>query len=293
VITFRHHVVTIISVFVALAVGVILGGGPLSELGRTEEAPAAQNAPDEAAGPTYEDAFVSAVSPALVTGRLADQQVALVTLPGADESLVQALAEQVVSAGGTLSGTYRVLEAMTDPGQKPLVDTLSSQVVAQQAAAGDAAAPTYTRTGQLLGFAIANPEAGVSEVNGKARGVREAVVGAQLLSVDGAPEARAPLVLVVLGSTPAENGGSDIMAGLMEGLASRSAGLVIAGTMADGQDGQLSQLRAAPGAALAATVDGIDVSAGRTAAILALARALSADGGSFGASGSDGPAPLG
>ena len=42
-----------------------------------------------------------------------------------------------------------------------------------------------------------------------------------------------------------------------------------------------------------ATVDGIDTSAGRTAAVLTLARALGTKGGAFGASGADGPVPVG
>src|SRR3546814_7085149 len=37
VISFRYHVVTIVAVFLALAVGVALGGGPLSELGRSSD----------------------------------------------------------------------------------------------------------------------------------------------------------------------------------------------------------------------------------------------------------------
>ena len=42
-----------------------------------------------------------------------------------------------------------------------------------------------------------------------------------------------------------------------------------------------------------ATVDGVDTSAGRVTSVLALARALTTPGGSFGVSGADGPVPLG
>ena len=45
VISFRYHVVSLVAVFLALAVGVALGGGPLGELGRAEPArPAAADA---------------------------------------------------------------------------------------------------------------------------------------------------------------------------------------------------------------------------------------------------------
>ena len=61
----------------------------------------------------------------------------------------------------------------------------------------------------------------------------------------------------------------------------------------DGGAGQLGRFRADPAAATVASVDGIDTAAGRVTAVLALARSLSTPGGSFGASGSDGPVPLG
>ncbi len=293
-ITFRHHVVTIIAVFVALAAGVALGGGPLSELGRPDAADDRADTTQTAAQTTsgFDEAFIAAVGPGLVSGRLSEQKVALVTMPGADETVVTALTEQVAAAGGALTGTYRLAADMTQPSQKSLVDTLGSQVMAQQQEAADPEASTYVRMGQLLAYAAASPD-GASPVNGKARGVREAVVGAGLLDEPGQVEERAPLVLVVLGSQPAADGGDAILAGIVEGLASRAQGTVVVGSTEDGADGQLTALRASAGVALAATVDGTDRPAGRTAAVLALARSISTDGGSFGASGADGPVPLG
>ena len=34
-ITLRHHLLTIVAVFLALAAGIVLGGGPLSDVGPT------------------------------------------------------------------------------------------------------------------------------------------------------------------------------------------------------------------------------------------------------------------
>ena len=33
-ISYRHHIASLVAVFLALAAGVVLGGGPLSDLGR-------------------------------------------------------------------------------------------------------------------------------------------------------------------------------------------------------------------------------------------------------------------
>ena len=67
--------------------------------------------------------------------------------------------------------------------------------------------------------------------------------------------------------------------------------MVVAGDAASGTDGALHGLRAEPVADEVATVDGADSAVGQVTAVLALARSLKVQGGSFGASGSDGAGP--
>jgi len=297
VITLRHHLLTIVAVFLALAAGIVLGGGPLSDVGPTaaissgkaETAPAADRAQTD-----YTESVVTALGPATVGGRLADQSVAVVTVPGADEQVVTALTEQVTAAGGTVSARYDLSADIVDPGQKSLVDTLGSQLLTQQAE-GDVAAEasTYDRIGQLLGLAIATKEAAGQDVNGKARAIVDAVSGAGLMAKPGEVAQRSPLVLVVLGTDAGDEGSDAILAGLAQGLAVQAGGVVVAGATSDGGEGQLGRLRADPVSAAVATLDGVDTAAGRVATILTLQRSLTTPGGAFGASGADGPVPLG
>ena len=100
-------------------------------------------------------------------------------------------------------------------------------------------------------------------------------------------------MLLVLGTDADDEGSDAILAGLVDGLASQAAGVVVAGTLADGGSGQLGRLRATPAATRVATLDGVDTLAGRAATVMALARSLTTPGGSFGASGADGAVPLG
>jgi hypothetical protein len=297
VITLRHHVLTIVAVFLALAAGIVLGGGPLSDVGATvataskeNDARPAGDSPQAA----YNESFVDALQPALLGARLADRSVAVVTVPGADERLVSGLTDAITAAGGTVSARYSLTEDLVDPAQKSLVDTLGSQLLTQQAKDAVAAdASTYDRIGQLLGLAVATTTVEGEEVNGKARAIVDAVAGAGLMAAPGKVDRRSPLVLLVLGTDADDEGSDAILAGLAEGLAAQAAGVVVAGTTADGASGQLGRLRADPAATSVASVDGTDTTAGRVAAILALQRALGTKGGSFGASGSDGPLPLG
>jgi hypothetical protein len=69
--------------------------------------------------------------------------------------------------------------------------------------------------------------------------------------------------------------------------------VVVAGTTADGGEGQLGRFRDEAAAAEVTTVDGVDTAAGQVATVMALGRSVETRGGSFGASGADGPVPLG
>lgn len=296
-ITLRHHLLTVVAVFLALAAGIVLGGGPLSDVGQTVVATADDDEPaatDDQARTDYTESYVRALGPGAIGGRLADRSVALVTLPGADEQLVSALAEQVGASGGTVSARYEISGDLVDPGQKSLVDTLGSQLLTQQAE-GDVAADasTYDRIGQLLGLAVATKEVEGQDVNGKARAIVDAVSGAGLMEEPAEVAQRAPLVLLVLGTDAGDEGSDAILAGLAQGLAAQSVGVVLAGTTADGGSGQLGRFRADPASAGVATLDGIDTVAGRVATMITLQRSLATPGGAFGASGADGPVPLG
>jgi hypothetical protein len=119
------------------------------------------------------------------------------------------------------------------------------------------------------------------------------MIGAELVTTHNELEARAPLVLAVLGQEQTGEGSDAILEGLVTGLSRAARGVVVAGTTADGDGGQLARLRDSGAGGEVTTVDGIDTAAGRVATVLALARAMDESVGSFGASGSDGPVPLG
>ena len=296
-ITLRHHVLTIVAVFLALAAGIVLGGGPLSDVGPavTSAGKERPSAPAEgSASGAYTESFVMTMAPPLVGGRLADRGVVLLTVPGANEQVVTSLVGHVEAAGGAVTARYDLGADLVDPAQKSLVDTLGSQLLTQQADGVVAAdASTYDRIGQLIGLAVASKEAGGEDLSRTSRAIADAVSGAGLMKQPDDVSRRAPLVLLVLGTDAGDEGSDAILAGLAEGLAAQATGVVVAGTLADGGSGQLGRLRTDPAAARVASLDGIDTAAGRIATVMLLQRSLTTPGGSFGASGADGAAPLG
>ena len=289
-ISFRTHVVTLVAVLLALAAGVALGGGPLSDVGRgaltsattSDEPPQGD---DKAAA--YGDEFATVTAPKLYAGGLDTHPVAIVRMPGAPDGAVSGLTAQVEAAGGSVAATYEAEDALVAPSEKALVDTLGSQLMTQLGdGAVDETAPTYARIGQLLGIAVGTTEPTGAPVDAKSSSVRDSLAGAELVTGPEGDAKRAPLVLVVLG----DDADDDILAGVLSGLAATTVGVVAVGT---GADADLAGLRTSPLAEDVAPVDGGEAAIGRVTATLALIRSLKQTGGAFGASGADGAVPLG
>ena len=288
----RRLLVTFVAIVMAMAAGIALGGGPLSDIGRTPSqaaAPPAQPAadPQDEARAAYADAFAAGVAPGLYADRLHGHPVTIVTLPGADAEDVEALTAQVQAAGTQVIATYALRRALVDTGEKTLVDTLGLQLVEQLGAdVVSADATTYDRIGQLIGHAVSAAKRSEAMDPARVASLRASLQGAGLVAVpDGEPNL-APLVLVVSGKEVEQ----PVLAGLVAGLAAVARGVVVAGPTGDAS---VAALRAAPPVRPVATVDGTETAAGQVASILALVHVLTTPGGSFGASGADSPVPLG
>ena len=291
-ISFRYHVVSLVAVLLSLAAGVVLGGGPLSDLGRSDKAPAATAADtsDARQESAFADALATQGAARMYADGLAGSAVVILSLPGASDTTRNAIAEQVQAAGATVGGTYAVQPTLVDTGEKTLVDTLGSQLMTQLPdGVVSADADTYTRLGELLGVALTTTNAqGTKPLGDQSTGILSSLDGAGLVSSTGKATGRAAYVVVLLGDEPSADGDA-IYAGLLSGLAAHAAGVVVAGV---DSSGLIGRLRTEPVAAEVATVDGVDTAAGQVTSILALTEWPATKGGSFGASGADGAVGL-
>ena len=280
----RAYAVPLVAVLLALATGIALGAGPLTTTrSSAEPAPATTAAEPDA---RYPDAFAASVASRLYGNGLSRRPVAVVTLPGADPATVSALTSQIKLAGGAVSGVYPVGSQLVDAEQKSLVDTLGVQLGKQLRGQVATNTSTYPRIGQLLAIGVATTGTSPGQPNDDVAAVRQSLAAAHLLTMPSGNPPTAPLVLVVTG-TEVDQAIAD---GLLSGLATKARGVVAVGPTSApnvvglGADGVTRQVT---------TVDGTETSAGRVAAVLALIRSWSKHGGAYGASGSDGSAPLG
>ncbi|HET7396912.1 MAG TPA: copper transporter [Intrasporangium sp.] len=125
-IDFRYHLVSIISIFLALAVGIVLGAGPLQAgLGSTlgdqvtalraekQDLNAKLDATEKLAAASGE--YAGAVGDRVVRGRLNGHHAVLVVLPSADDRLVTNLQATLATAGAPARGTVTLANDWFEP----------------------------------------------------------------------------------------------------------------------------------------------------------------------------------
>jgi Copper transport outer membrane protein, MctB len=137
VIDFRYYLVSIVSIFLALAVGIVLGAGPLKgDIGarlteqmtalRAEKAQLRTDLDAARRDASARDTFALAVAPAVMKSRLAGKTVALVVAPGADADLVKNATASLIAAGAKMGSTVTLTDAWADPSKATLRNTVAS-----------------------------------------------------------------------------------------------------------------------------------------------------------------------
>ena len=311
-ISFRYHIVSIVSVFLALAVGVALGGGPLKgEVDNTlvKQVEADRKAKSDMRAQIsglqsangFTDDFATKVAPQLVGGSLTGRPVTLLVMPDAEQSTVTSLTKIVQTAGGTVGGTIRAGDDLVDVGKKQLVDELSSQLLD---GVNDVNVPAnagpYERLGAILARAVATSEDGGAAVDDSANSILAGLSTADLLSPAGDFNKRGSLVLVVTGPGPddgqAREGASAVVTSLVDALDQGSDGVVVAGPIAAARNAGVIEAvrRDVATAEDVSTVDTLDRVAGQVVAVMALAEQSRGASGHYGSvDAADGVMPTG
>jgi hypothetical protein len=128
-IDFRYHLVSIVSIFLALAVGIVLGAGPLKgDIGarlteqttalRADKAQLRTELDVEEKGTAARDSFSASVAPAIMKNQLTGKTVALVLAPGADSDLVKKTTASLVAAGAKVGSTITLTDTWADPANR-------------------------------------------------------------------------------------------------------------------------------------------------------------------------------
>jgi hypothetical protein len=292
-----------------VALGIGIGAGPLqrSNSARDKELAAekAQVARKQAeigqlrASGAFAEAFATAVGPTLTRGTLAGRSIALVTLPGADPAVVDALKAEIATAQGQITVQVTLADTMARSSSRQLVEALTSQMLTQAPSVHvPADAGGYARFGALLARAVGTGPTGApaqAAYDATAAGIVSGLQSADLISLPQPESARAGLALVVAGPparSDAAGAENSVPVTILRAFGAQLPTIAVGSTAAAGSRGVIGALRASDTKSVLSTVDSIETAMGRVAGMMALAARARGTIGQFGAvNAADGPVP--
>ncbi len=287
-ISFRSHIASLVAVFLALAVGIVLGAGPLQgdgggDGGGDGDAVELADAEAEVArlkrAADFNDAYARATrSKVLPADLLKGRSITLVTLPNADEDQVTEMGALASSLGATVVGRVTLDDKLVDVANRQLVEQLGARLRASVGDAVDVPATSdgYEQIGLLLGHAVVTDAPAGSKLDGAAEEILASLTTAELVTTDTPLQRRGSLALIVAGeprgNADQRRGAGDILGTLATALDESGKGAVVAGPIPSGaRDGVVGAVRRSRAASRVSTVDVTDHGGGIVLTVLALA----------------------
>jgi hypothetical protein len=301
VIDFRYHIVSIVAVFLALALGLFLGSTSLqgsvfdtlkSNTNRVAHENTALNSRlDQANGQLHNaQAFDNALEPFAVSGRLSGQLVVVVSAPGVNDTVRKPLLKALDEAGATVSADIRLQSQLVDPKQDTFLSALTDhiKIPGHTTPVGTGAERAAAQLADVLGV---RPQTTV------ATNTTDTVLSAYntggLLTVQGATARPGTLAVVITGQAPSPRTNPQLVStqqtlllDLALDLDTTAVGAVLAGPTPAPGSGTSVVAAATKDARLqqtVSTVDGVEAATGRIATIFALAAQVDGKSGNYGA----------
>lgn len=288
-ITLRQHAISLAAVFLALAVGVVLGSGLLSDTllsGLRDEKRDLQaqinalnddkNVLNEKLSAT--NAFDAQMSGRIVHDALAGKSVVVFRTPDARDDDVDAVAKIVGQAGGAVTGTVWLTQEFVDANAaEKLRSVVNSSIVPAGAQLSTKLVDQGSQAGDLLGIALLiNRDPAALPVDDAQRDtVLAALRDTGFITFKPAHIGAADAALVITGGKLGDDAGNQgvSVARFAAALAPHGSGVLLAGR--DGAStGTAAVAVARADAAMTAaisTVDDVDAEPGRITAVLGVA----------------------
>ncbi len=300
-ISLRQHAISLAAVFLALAVGVVLGSGVLSDTllsglrdqkkdlqGQIAQLTDDKNMLNEKLSAA--DDFNTQMSGRIVRDALAGKSVVLLRTPDANDDDLEAIGRVLGQSGAATTGTISLTQEFVDANSaEKLRSVVNSSILPAGAQLNTTLVDQGSQAGDLLGIALLsdrNPDAPKVD-DAQRETVLTALRDTGFLTY--APEKFGPAdaALIITGGALGEDAGNQgaSVARLAAAMAPHGAGTLLAGR--DGAatgTAALAVLRADPSlAAAVSTVDDIGAESGRITAVLALQSLISgAHSGQYG-----------
>lgn len=291
-ISLRRHVLTLVAVFLALAIGVVLGSTSVATsirdaLVERQETTAGQleTAQEDLARSRLEsdrlDSLAGNLTPAVAADRLKDRPVLVVVAPGASGDDVEAVTKAISTAGGIDAGRIQMTDRSVDPEADSELSALVANLPIGKAPAADA--DLGTQLGTALGRAgLLRSEDAEPHLGDDDRAtVLTTLADAGMIEFEPGTIRPGQLAVIVTGPVDDESTAVRI-ASLSRTLDAEGAGVVVvSGISSGGGQDAVVALRSS-GQSDASTVDNGGSDAGHLATVLALAEQLDRKQGDYG-----------
>ena len=304
-IDFRYHIVSIVAVFLALGLGLLVGatalqptalGGLISLSQREHEQIGAALATNRQLNRQLDsnDQWAQANAPQLLHGLLAGERVVVVEAPGASSQVVSGVSDALAEAGAKVSGQVQIQDKFFD------VSRATQQQLTQLAqrftpVAVSLQGSPVAQASQAIAGAILTKDGAGQPVAGQRDSASAALLsgfGAEgFLAVNGQPDARATLAIVIIPDTPQStsisNPQSQRLVTLAQQLNLAGQGTVVAGSVdGSGPGSVIDVMRNGGRAGHLSSVDNANHTIGQIVVAQALAEQLRGVSGSYGATSS-------
>ncbi|GAA0730428.1 copper transporter [Dactylosporangium roseum] len=294
-INFRYHVVSLAAVFLALAIGLVVGtaaaNGPLAEnlndqINKiTDEKQQLRDDLEQSRAELKKNAdFATQVAPMLLNGKLTNRNVALVKFAGSDDDVNTAadgIATMLGTAGAKVVGTITVNQRFTAAASNDLLLDLAESWAPPAISGALPTTPNGVERSATLLASVLVTKAGAPQVEG-ARTVLSMYENSGFISLDGDFKAPAEAVIIVAGAPASGKDAKERNTAAMT-IATRfdlAGPTVVAGLSANGL---VSSVRGdASIAKTTSTVDNAVTAYGQVAAVMALVERLGGKTGHYG-----------
>ncbi len=302
-IDFRYYLVSIVSIFLALAVGIVLGAGPLQQdIGarlteqiktlRAEKTQLRTDLDTARRNAAARDTFSSAVAPAVLKGRLTGKTVALVVAPGVDADLVKNATASLIAAGAKVGSTVTLNDVWADPSKITLRNTVASPFATAPAAAGS---PDQLAVTVLTHAILAGTDHSTERITASASAALNGLAAGDLISVT--PDHVVPSSSVVFLSGPVKGSTQQdtdarlaAYVQLVRSLDAAGSGVVVAAKSNSTDPTKSADLVAAArknsdAVKVISTVDDADLPMGLNTLVMALEQQYTGGAGQYGLAG--------
>lgn len=289
-ISFRYHVVSLVAVILALAVGIVVGttalNGPITsdlrhqvdglKKDRTDlanQVKVLQGQVDTAGQ------FATTFGSQLVANSLKDQSVLVVALPGTTSGMLDGIGNELTAAGAKITGKLELSSGFIDPGQADPVLGLATGSSRPMDITLPTTSDARVLQAAMLGIVLTG--------NGQPSDLKTVLSGfAGLHMISSDPSGIEPAKnVVVLGSGAQPHndyaGGAEL--DLVTQLSTRGGKVVVAGDTGSAQNnGVIAGVRNGPAKSTVSTVDDADTAFGQVSTALAMAGAINSQVGHYG-----------